>query len=98
MSRPARETLPDPAAVLPARVEGKAIVFARRDVTMGDTDLARDAAPLADVPHPGERIRRGHPICTVFASGSDAETCHRLLIRRAARVYRAAESVKRGAA
>ena len=81
-----------------AEVEGKAIVFARRDVTLGDTRRWIDHGSFADVPHPGEPIRRGHPICTVFATASNAESCHRLLMRRAATVYRAAGSVKRGAA
>lgn len=79
-------------------VEGKAVVFARRDVTVGDTRHWIDHPSFADVPHPGERIRRGHPICTVFAKASDAEHCHRLLLKRAATVYRAAGPAKRGAA
>jgi uncharacterized protein len=79
-------------------VEGKAIVFARRDVILGDTRRWVDHGSFADIPHPGERIRRGHPICTVFARASEVHGCHRLLLRRAASVYRAAGSVKRGAA
>jgi predicted ATP-grasp superfamily ATP-dependent carboligase len=81
-----------------AGVEGKAIVFARRDVVLGQTRSWLKAGSFADIPHPGERIRQGHPICTVFARGTDALSCQRLLIRRAASVYRAAESPKRGAA
>ena len=81
-----------------AGVEGKAIVFARRDVVLGQTRSWLKAESFADIPHPGERIRQGHPICTVFATGTDALSCQRLLIRRAASVYRAAESPKRGAA
>lgn len=88
-----------PAAPAPAAgVEGKAIVFARHNATMGDTRRWLDHGSFADVPHPGERIRRGHPICTVFAKGTDAESCRRLLLKRAATVYRAAGSMKRGAA
>ncbi len=79
-------------------VEGKAIVFARRSVRLGDTRRWVEDGSFADVPHPGELIRRGHPICTIFARGPDASTCHRLLIRRAAMVYRAAEAGMRGAA
>ncbi len=81
-----------------AKFEGKAIVFARRDVALGDTRPWIGRSSLADIPHPGERIRRGHAICTVFAAGSDAESCHRQLVKRAAAIYRAAGSVKRGAA
>jgi predicted ATP-grasp superfamily ATP-dependent carboligase len=79
------------------RIVGKAVVFARRNVTIVES---REWAALriADVPHPGERIGRGHPICTVFAEGRDAEECHERLVRQADRVYRAVESVARGAA
>lgn len=88
-----------PAAPAPlAAIEGKAIVFARREVILGDTRPWLEDGSLADVPHPGERIRRGHPICTVFATARDVASCQRLLVGRAARVYRAAESPKRGAA
>ncbi len=96
-ARACRGSLPA-APVSPTEVHGKAIVFARREVVLGNTRPWLDHGWFADVPHPGERIGRGRPICTVFASGSDAATCHRLLVRRAAGVYRAAESRRRGAA
>jgi uncharacterized protein len=96
-ARACGRTLPA-AAPVSKGVEGKAIVFARRDVTLGDTRVWMGDRAFADVPHPGERIQRGHPICTVFARASDGQSCHRLLIRRAATVYRAAESARRGAA
>ena len=82
---------------LPAQVEGKAIVFAKRDVTMADTRRWLHRPFLADIPHPGEKVRRGRPICTVFASAHDAAACYRLLLRRASRVYLAAQSGKRAA-
>jgi predicted ATP-grasp superfamily ATP-dependent carboligase len=74
----------------PARgVWGKAIVFARRDVITGDTRRwLRDPA-IADVPHTGERILRGRPICTVFAHRTGGEACLRALVRKAAAIYRA---------
>jgi predicted ATP-grasp superfamily ATP-dependent carboligase len=79
-------------------VLGKAVVFARRDVMLGDTrGWLRDSA-IADVPHPGERIRRGRPICTVFASGMNPGACLRGLASKAAAIYRAAEPAARGAA
>ncbi len=83
----------------PARgVFGKAVVFARREVTLGVTrGWLRDPA-IADVPHPGERIRRGRPICTVFAFGRNADACLRALGSKAAAIYRAAEPGARGAA
>jgi uncharacterized protein len=78
-------------------VWGKAIVFARRDLVLGDT-RAWDSDSFADIPHPGEHIGRGHPICTVFAQARDAAGCYRRLARRAESVYRVAESRRRGAA
>ncbi len=81
-----------------AEIEGKAIVFARRDVTVGDTRGWIDHGCFADIPHPGERILRGHPICTVFAKGRNADGCHRLLLSRAASVYRVVGAATRGAA
>ena len=76
----------------PASAVGKAVVFARRDVTVGDTrvwleDDDAGAGGVRDVPHPGERIPAGRPICSVFAAGVDAAECHAALVRRAERVY-----------
>lgn len=82
----------------PATVQGKAVVFARRNLVLGDTRPWLRQGWLADVPHPGERIGRGRPICTVFATGRDAAACYGLLVRRAASVYRSAGASKRGAA
>jgi predicted ATP-grasp superfamily ATP-dependent carboligase len=70
------------AAPMP-EVLGKAILYARRDVVVGDTGrwLFRD--DLRDVPFPGERVRRGHPVCTVFARGADSVTCYARLVAAA---------------
>lgn len=79
-------------------VTGKAVVFARRDVVLGDTRAWLRDPRVADIPRPGERILRGRPICTVFASGSNAAGCRRALASRAAAIYRALEPAARGAA
>jgi predicted ATP-grasp superfamily ATP-dependent carboligase len=92
-----RGVLP-PAAAPVVLMHGKAIVFARRDVVLGDTRPWRNHNWLADIPHPDERIARGHPICTILVEASDKGACHRLLIRRATEVYRFAESRRRRAA
>jgi uncharacterized protein len=62
---------------------GKAIVYAPRTVAAPDTSewLARG---VRDVPHPGEVIRAGHPICTVLASASTRSVCETALEREAA--------------
>jgi uncharacterized protein len=51
---------------------GKAIVYATDDVRMPDT---RDwpERSIRDVPHPGEAIAAGRPICTVLATGPTPE-------------------------
>lgn len=69
------------------RAVGKAVVFARRDVTLGDTRSWLDDPTVGDVPHPGEHIAGGHPICTVLAEGRDAAECYDALVQRAERVY-----------
>jgi uncharacterized protein len=77
-------------------VIGKAIVFARHDALVGDP--ARWGVDLADIPHPGERIAAGQPICTVFARGRDGDACAAALAAAADRVYRATARRARGAA
>jgi predicted ATP-grasp superfamily ATP-dependent carboligase len=70
---------------------GKAVVFARRAVTVGDTRAWLDAAAggvvIRDVPHPGEPIAAAAPVCTVIAEGRDSDACRTALVRGAARVY-----------
>jgi predicted ATP-grasp superfamily ATP-dependent carboligase len=88
--------LPEPAG-LPVRVHGKAIIYARRDILVSDP-VAWRVPVIADVPHPGVRIGRGHPICTLLADGLDAESCLRALVASAATIYRAVEPRARGAA
>ena len=75
--------LPSAAAAPTSEVLGKAILYARRDVIVGDSGrwLLRD--DVRDVPFPGERIRRGHPVCTVFARGADSVTCYGRLVAAA---------------
>jgi uncharacterized protein len=72
----------------PTRIHGKAIVYARHDLVVHDP-LSWTDAPLADVPHAGEGIGRGRPICTAFAVAPTAEGCHRELAEAAAQIYRA---------
>ena len=48
------------------RAAGKAVVFATRDVRVGDT-RGWPARGIRDVPHPRERIAAGHPVCTLVS-------------------------------
>jgi len=73
-------------------VSGKAILFARHDVTCGDTTAWLGDTTVRDVPHPGERIPAGRPVCTIFATGADVDACYARLITRANRVYEILES------
>ncbi len=66
---------------------GRAVIFARRDLTVGDTRPWLEDATVRDVPHPGEHIRAGAPICTVFATAVDAAACYAGLVRRAEKIY-----------
>ena len=75
---------------------GKAIVYARQPVSVGDTSRWLDDLSVRDVPQSGERFRAGHPICSVFANAADSEACYRLLVGRAARVYAELESAATG--
>jgi uncharacterized protein len=56
----------------PARAAGKAVLYATEDVQVPDT---RDwpARGIRDVPHAGERIAAGRPICTLVATGRSPE-------------------------
>jgi uncharacterized protein len=49
-----------------SRAAGKAILFATRDVRVGDT-RGWPARGICDVPHPDERIAAGHPVCTLVS-------------------------------
>jgi predicted ATP-grasp superfamily ATP-dependent carboligase len=74
-----------------SRAVGKAVVFARRAVTVGDTSTwlsAVEGTVRRDVPRPGEHIRAGGPVCTVLAEERDAASCHAALVAAAGRVYR----------
>ncbi|HEY9480430.1 MAG TPA: ATP-grasp domain-containing protein, partial [Gemmatimonadaceae bacterium] len=66
---------------------GKAILFAPHDLTMGDTRPWLADPDVRDVPHPGETIPRGHPVCTIFATARDDAACYEMLVRKAGGMY-----------
>ena len=51
---------------------GKAVLFATGAVVVGDSERWLERG-LRDVPHPGERIAAGRPICTVVAQAATPE-------------------------
>jgi uncharacterized protein len=62
------------------------VVFATRDVQVPDT-RGWTARGIRDVPHPGESIAAGHPICTLLATGPSPESVLADLEARAAALY-----------
>jgi uncharacterized protein len=54
------------------RAGGKAVLFATEDVTVGDSVRWLERG-VRDVPHPGERIAAGRPICTVVTTAATAQ-------------------------
>ncbi|HEY3043715.1 MAG TPA: ATP-grasp domain-containing protein [Vicinamibacterales bacterium] len=67
---------------------GKAVIYARGDVTVGDTRTwLTNHENIRDIPRPGSRISSGRPVCTIFADAPDGPTCHEALVESASRVY-----------
>jgi hypothetical protein len=83
--------LPSEGAPPIAGVLGKAILYARRNLIVGDSTRWLDRDDVSDVPFPGERIRQGHPVCTVFARGVDGVTCYARLVAAASALERELE-------
>jgi uncharacterized protein len=90
--------LPSERSTRGRMTHGKAIVYARRAVTVGDTRGWLADPSVRDIPHPGQRVSRGTPICSVFAVGRTAAECYRHLVRRAERIYQAVDTRQRRAA
>jgi predicted ATP-grasp superfamily ATP-dependent carboligase len=61
---------------------GKGILYAPRDLRAPDT-RAWFAREIRDVPHPGEAIPAGAPICTVLASAPTPSACWQAVLTQA---------------
>jgi predicted ATP-grasp superfamily ATP-dependent carboligase len=86
-----------PGAAWPAgRAAAKGIVFAREPLHAPDT-RAWPAEGIRDVPHPGEPVGRGRPICTVPARAATPEAALAGLERRAADIVARCEAATAGA-
>jgi predicted ATP-grasp superfamily ATP-dependent carboligase len=64
---------------------GKAVLFATEDVVIGDSERWLERG-VRDVPHPGERIAAGRPICTVLTAAATPEEALAGLEEEAARL------------
>jgi len=69
------EVNPRPTASLeviqPARAAGKAVLFATEDLVVDSEGWLERG--VRDVPHPGERIAKGRPICTIVTTAATPE-------------------------
>jgi predicted ATP-grasp superfamily ATP-dependent carboligase len=63
----------------------KAVLFATEDVVIGDSVRWLECG-VRDVPHPGERIAAGHPICTLVAVAETPQDALNELEEQAARL------------
>ena len=61
---------------------GKGIFYAREDLLVGET-RSWAVQDVSDVPHSGEQIPAGAPVCTIFAKGKDAAGCWAEVLARA---------------
>jgi uncharacterized protein len=86
--------LPAPEPGRGTAAAGKAVVFATQHVRAPDT-RGWSARGIRDVPHPGEPIAAGHPLCTLVATGETPEAVLAGLERRAGALR--AELHERGA-
>jgi len=68
-----------------AGAAGKAVLFATEDVVVGDSVRWLERG-VRDVPHPGERIAAGRPICTVVVTAATAREALGSLEEEAARL------------
>ena len=66
---------------------GKAIVYARQHSRIFDSAAWLDDPDVRDVPRSGQRFRPGQPVCSVFATAPDSDSCYRALVARADWVY-----------
>jgi uncharacterized protein len=64
---------------------GKAVLFATDAVVVGDSERWLERG-VRDVPHPGERIAAGRPICTLVAQAATPEDALAQLEEQAARL------------
>ena len=69
----------------PLRAAGKAVLFATEDVVVGDSARWLERG-VRDVPHPGERIAKGRPICTVVTTAATPDDALAGLEEEAARL------------
>jgi predicted ATP-grasp superfamily ATP-dependent carboligase len=66
---------------------GKGVVFANQDIMIPETKAWLEKK-RRDIPFPGDMIKAGHPVCTVFSQGDDKKSCLSNLLENASAVRR----------
>jgi hypothetical protein len=74
---------------------GKAIVFARNSIIIPDTGGWSERG-WRDIPFPSDEIKKGRPVCTVFAQGDTHNECLTNLLINDASVRRETGDTKEG--
>jgi uncharacterized protein len=75
--------LPESLPPLPIQqVLGKGILYARHDLILDDTSGWKKMG-IADIPHSGETIPAGTPICTIFSEGIEINEGWDRIVRKA---------------
>lgn len=72
-------------ALLDNRAAGKAILYAPFDVSIDDTSNWPNDG-VRDIPHSGEQIKQGHPVCTILTTGTGPSDCLRQLRSKASKI------------
>jgi predicted ATP-grasp superfamily ATP-dependent carboligase len=84
--------LPPPACSKPRPVRGQAIVYAAEPKRIAP--FVRWPAWCRDIPQAGTRIKRGQPICSLFAQGESAGQVRRQLERRMSFLQKSLETIR----
>jgi uncharacterized protein len=71
--------LPQPADRV---ARGKGVLYAKQELHIGDTSFWKDL-DIADIPHPGEEIPAGVPICTILAADRNSNKCWQRVLKKA---------------
>jgi predicted ATP-grasp superfamily ATP-dependent carboligase len=79
-----------PTSSRTSRTFGKAVVFARHRCRVRQSAILLEQTDIRDIPHPGEQIEEGRPICTVFAEADTEEDCYAALVVRADAIHQLA--------
>ena len=74
-----------PHSTSSGQAAAKAILFAEKEITIGDTSLWFERG-IRDIPYPGDRIKKGHPVCSVLAMAATPERCEEKLAEKVAEV------------